>query len=438
MGKKITIIGAGSSMFTPQLISLLIQSKTLAGSTVALMDINPRRLELMEKLSKMLIEQTGADLKVEATTNQLEALTATDFVIVAISAGGFDAWEKDIEIPAKYGVFVPFGDSVGPGGILRAFRHVHPMVQICKDLEKVAPKAWLFNYTNPASALCWIMRRESFIHTVSMCTNTVQLRQDKFMANVAGVQPGEVVMPVKLAGINHCSLITEMRLKDGTDALELVRKKAKHPIVRWGLETHHILPVVWPHWVEFYPALCKLVGKYEGRAQGLFLTYGSQVKDMKIETNRIRTWEKLVAQWVAGDGKPSLEAIPETEPVQLIEVMESMVEDKKEFHGVNVPNHGVIENMPDDVIVEVMAVIGANQVQPLQVGRIPDEIASFLKLHTDVQKLTALAGLTGDRKTALQAMELDPFVAANLELKQIPLMLDEMLLAHKDNLPQFK
>jgi alpha-galactosidase/6-phospho-beta-glucosidase family protein len=85
-----------------------------------------------------------------------------------------------------------------------------------------------------------------------------------------------------------------------------------------------------------------------------------------------------------------------------------------------------------------MAVIGSNQVQPLQVGRIPDEIASFLKLHTDVQKLTALAGLTGDRKTALQAMELDPFVAANLELKQIPLMLDEMLLAHKDNLPQFK
>jgi len=204
------------------------------------------------------------------------------------------------------------------------------------------------------------------------------------------------------------------------------------------LETHHILPVVWPHWVEFYPALCKLISKYEGRAQGLFLTYGSQVKDMKIETNRIHTWEKLVGQWVAGEGKPSIEAIPETEPVQLIEVMESMVEDKKEFHGVNVPNHGVIENMPDDSIVEVMAVIGVNQVQPLQVGRIPDEIASFLKLHTDVQKLTALAGLTGDRKMALQAMELDPFVAANLELKQIPLMLDEMLLAHKDNLPQFK
>jgi alpha-galactosidase len=190
--------------------------------------------------------------------------------------------------------------------------------------------------------------------------------------------------------------------------------------------------------VEFYPALCKLISKYEGRAQGLFLTYGSQVKDMKIETNRIRTWEKLVGQWIAGEGKPSIEAIPETEPVQLIEVMESMVEDKKEFHGVNVPNHGVIENMPEDSIVEVMAVIGANQVQPLQVGRIPDEIASFLKLHTDVQKLTALAGLTGDRKMALQAMELDPFVAASLELKQIPLMLDEMLLAHKDNLPQFK
>ena len=438
MGKKITIIGAGSSMFTPQLISLLIQSKTLAGSTVALMDINPHRLELMEKLSKMLIEQEGADLKVEATTDRTASLTGADFVIVAISAGGFDAWEKDIEIPAKYGVFVPYGDSVGPGGILRGFRHVLPMVQICKDLEKVSPKAWLFNYTNPASALCWIMRRESFIHTVSMCTNTVQLRQDKFMANVVGVQPGEVVMPPKLAGINHCSLINELHLKDGTDALELVRKKTKHPIVKWALETHHVLPVVWPHWVEFYPMLCKLVSKYEGRAQGLFLTYGSQVKDMSIETNRIRTWEKLVGNWVKGEGKPSIKEIPETEPVQLIEVMESMVEDKKEFHGVNVPNHGAIENLPDDAIVEVMAVVGSNQVQPLQVGRIPEEIASFFRLHIDVQKLTALAGLTGDRNTALQAMELDPFVQSVVELKQVPKMLDEMLLAHKDTLPQFK
>jgi alpha-galactosidase len=93
MNKRITIIGAGSSMFTPQLISLLVQSKTLQGSTVALMDINPHRLELMSKLSRMLIEQTGADLKIEATTDRVEALTGADFVIVAISVGGFDAWE---------------------------------------------------------------------------------------------------------------------------------------------------------------------------------------------------------------------------------------------------------------------------------------------------------------------------------------------------------
>jgi alpha-galactosidase len=437
MNKRITIIGAGSSMFTPQLISLLVQSKTLQGSTVALMDINPHRLELMSKLSRMLIEQTGADLKIEATTDRVEALTGADFVIVAISVGGFDAWEKDIEIPAKYGIFVPYGDSVGPGGMLRAFRHVLPMVQICKDMERVAPKAWMFNYTNPASTLCWAMRKESTARTVSMCTNTVPLRNEKFMANLVGAKPGDMVLPAKVAGINHCSAITELRLKDGTDGLELVRKKTRHPIVKWALETHGVLPIVFQHWVEFYPMLCKLAAEYKGRAQGLFLTYGSQVKDMQLETGRIRTWEKLVGQWVAGEGKASIDAIPDTEPVQLIEVMEAMVEDRKEFHGVNVPNHGAIENLPDDAVVEVMALIGTDTVQPLQSGRLPDEIASFLKIHIDTQKLTAEAALKGDRKIALQAFELDPFISGKLELKQVPQMLDEMLLAHAKDLPQF-
>jgi alpha-galactosidase len=438
MPYKITIIGGGSSMFTPQLITLFIQSKPFQGSTVTLMDINPQRLEMMGKLSNMLVKQSGADLKVEITTNQLEAVTGTDFVITAISVGGFDAWEKDIEIPAKYGVFSPFCDSVGPGGISRAFRHVRPMLQLVKDLEKVSPNAWVFNYTNPCSALTWIMNRESKIKTIGLCTNTVNLRYDKFMATLVGAKLGEVVVPPTIAGINHCSAITEVHLKDGTNGLDLVKKKARHPIVRWALDTYDILPIVWPHWIEFYPMMCKLQAEYKGRAQGLFLSYGSQVKDMQVETGRIRQWESLVAKWVKGEGEPSIKAIPETEPVQLVELLESMVEDRKEFHGVNVPNHGAIENLPKDAIVEVMAVVGAKSIQPLQSGRLPEAIAAFLRVYIETQKLTAEAAMTGDRKLAQQAFELDPFDAAMVEIKQIPLMMDELLKAHAANMPQFQ
>ncbi len=211
MSYKITIFGGGSSIFTPQLIALFSQSTSLRGSTISLMDINQQRLELMDSLARRLVEKTGADLHIESTTNRVESLTGTDFVITSISVGGFEAWEKDLEIPAKYGIYVPFGDSVGPGGIFRAFRHAGPMVGMCKDLERVAPHAWVFNYTNPATALCNMMLRESNIRVVSLCTNTVPLRNEKYMASWAGAKPGEIISPPLVGGINHCSGILEMR-----------------------------------------------------------------------------------------------------------------------------------------------------------------------------------------------------------------------------------
>lgn len=438
MGYKIALIGAGSSMFTPQLMSLFIQSQPLQGSTIALMDINPQRLELMDSLSRQLVEKAGVDLKIEPTLDRIEALTNADFVVTSVSVGGFDAWEKDIEIPAKYGIFVPYGDSIGPGGIFRAFRHVLPMVQICKDLEKVSPKAWVFNFTNPASALCWAMRKESSIRAVSLCTNTVPLRHEKFMAGLVGVKQGELVIPPTVAGINHCSAIIELHFKDGRDAFPYLRKKARHPVIRWGLENYDILPIVWMHWIEFFPAMCKLAGEYHGRAQGLPLSYGMQIKDMEIEVKRIRQWEDLVGEWVRGEGEPSVNAIPETEPVQLVEILESLIEDRKEVHVVNVPNHGAIENLPDDAIVEVSALVSGQAIEPIHAGRLPEALAAFFRLHIDVQKLTVEAALTGNRRTALQAFELDPFIASTLTLNQTAQMLDEMLLAHAENLPQFK
>jgi alpha-galactosidase len=437
MAYKIVLFGAGSSMFTPQLVSLMIQSKALQGSTIALMDINPKRLELMNILSRQLVEKSGADLKIECTTERREALTNASFVVTSIAVGGFPAWEKDIEIPAKYGIFVPYGDSVGPGGMSRAFRHVLPMVQMCKDLEEVSPNAWVFNYTNPASALCYAMRQETSIKVVSLCTNTVPLRFEKFGATLAGVKPGEVVLPPTVGGINHCSAITEFHLKDGSDAFPLIRKKARHPVVRWALENFDVLPIVWPHWIEFFPMLSKPQGQYAGRAQGMALSFGMQVKDMEYETKRITQWENLVAQWARGEGEPDVSAIPETEPVQLVDVLEALIEDKKEVHVLNLPNHGAIENLPEDAVVEVGALISGQSIQALQAGRLPEGYAAWMRLHIDVQKLTVQAALTGDRKVALQALQLDPFVSANLTLQQTSQLLDELLTAQAAHLPQF-
>lgn len=438
MSHKITVVGGGSSIFTPQLVALLTRAPLLSGSTICLMDINPQRLELMDALSRHLVESTGSDLHIESTTDRLQSLTGADFVITTIAVGGFDAWEKDIEIPARYGVYQPIGDSVGPGGILRSFRHVPLLVQICRELEQVSPDAWLLNYTNPATALCMAMARESRISVVSLCTNTVYLRDEKFFANWAGVKPGELLVPPPAAGINHCAGVLELHFKDGRDAFPTVLKRARNPIIRWGLEVHRFLPYAWPHWQEFYPSMCKLQGKYSGRLQGMTMSYGHPVHDMDQERARVHHWEELLARWRAGEVQVSVDSLPRTERVQVVEIIEALLGDREEVHVVNVPNRGAIDNLPDQAVVEVSAVVSRQGIRPIHVGPMPEGIAAFLRLHIAVQELTVKAALSGDRRLALQAFELDPFNAATLSLEQTSQMLDEMLSAQAAHLPQFQ
>lgn len=437
MSYKIAIIGGGSSIFTPQVISLVVKSELLRGSTVSLMDINQRRLELMNQLCKKLVEKTGADIRIECTTTRLEALTNADFVITSISVGGFDAWETDLEIPARYGLFVPFGDSIGPGGMMRAFRHVLPLVSMCKDLERVSPHAWVFNYTNPAAVLGLAMGRNSAVRVVSLCTNTVYLRNERHMADLAGVKIHELCLPPVAAGINHCAGLVNLRLKDGRDAFPMVLQRTNDPIVRWGMEEYGILPYAPVHWIEFFPPFCRLKSRYRGKVQGLMMEHGVTVKDMVHEKQRVSSWEDLVGQWARGEGEVAIESIPATEPVQVIEIIESLIADREELHVVNLVNRGAIENLPDDAMVEISAVVGGYGIRAVQAGRIPEGIALVLRQHVAAQELTLEAALTGNRKIALQAFDADPLVSARLSFPEASKLLDELLLAQKEYLPQF-
>jgi len=438
MTHKVTIIGGGSSIFTPQLTALFIKSEVFRGSTITLMDIDEERLGLMDALCRKLVSATDADLRIESTTDRREAVTGSTHVITAISVGGFDAWEKDIEIPAKYGIYHPMGDSVGPGGIMRAFRHVLPMVELCRDLEALAPHATVFNYTNPVPVLCWAMRQESSVDVVGVCTNGVYLRDPDFMAAWVEAKPEELDLPPVAAGINHCAAILELKFKDGLDALPKVYQESDQPIIRWGLDTYGVLPYAWPHWMEFFPSLCRLEDEYAGRLQGLCMSYGHPVHDMEVERGRTTEWEELVKRWLRGDEEVSLESIPEYEPVQVVEIMEAMIEDRKETHILNVPNRGAIDNLQEDYIVEVSSVVDHSGIRPLSVGSLPEGFAAHLRLHIDVQKLTAEAALTGSRRTALQAFLLDPFISSKLTIEETENLLDDMLAAHEGDLPQFR
>src|SRR5947208_2261282 len=417
MGKKITIIGGGSSMFVPHLLRLVMRSAPLRGSTICLMDIDAQRLEVMASLGRRLVAREGLDLTIESTTEQRASLVGADYVIVAIAVGGMAAWEEDIEIPGRYGIFTEVHDSIGPGGMMRAFRHVPILAGICQDLAEVSPRAWVFNYTNPASANTMAMKTVPAVSSVSLCSCTALPMNAQWLAALAGVSPEEIAMPPLVAGINHCAGIVDVRLKDGGSLMPRIRqrnlqdlaasaqeafrmaddamvKQAQdslgvnpqqlfqmfvrstgfdEAVVPWALDTYGVLPYCWTHWIEFFPQLLRLTAPYNGRAQGLPMKYGTRIFDMDEKRARVKKWQDLAERWSRPEhaDEVSLAALPrgeEDQGIEVVDIIEAMIENRNAIHIVNTTNHGAIDNMPPDAIVEVDAAVGSYGIRPLHTG----------------------------------------------------------------------
>jgi alpha-galactosidase len=441
VARKITIIGGGSSTFVPVLMKRFVESSALRGSTIALMDVDARRVETMQTLSRRLVEKAGADLTVESTTDQRAALTGADFVIVAISVGGMNAWEADIEIPARYGVYTHVADSIGPGGIMRAFRHVPILASITRDLAEVSPHAYVFNYTNPATANALAMRTTPSVRSLSLCSCSSFPRNAQALAALAGVAPDEIAVPAPVGGLNHCAAVLDVRLKDGRSVLPQIRERATQPVTKWVLDTFGILPYCWTHWMEFYPPLLRLTEPYQGRLQGLAMGFGVRVHDMEHERARVKKWQDLAERWGSGrdaeGDDASFQTLPEEEGIEVVEIIDAIVENRNAVHIVNITNHGAIDNLPAEAVVEVPALIGSYGVEPVHVGPLPEPVAANLRAQFATQQLTVEAALSGDRHLALQALQLDPMTAAVLEPPQTAHLLDELLQAHARYLPQF-
>jgi alpha-galactosidase len=450
MRYKIAVVGGGSTVFGPQLIRLLVASEPLRGSTVVLMDIDAQRAELMTAVAQMTVDRTGADLTFESTSDRREALTGADFVIVVAPIGGLAARELDLEIPARYGIFTAGGETVGPAAMMRGFRHIPVLVDICHELEELSPEAWLFSYTNPTTPVMMAMECESDIKKVCLCTCSAMLRQADYWATKIGMDADDLVVPVLVGGLNHCAAILSFRLKDGRDAFPLALPRLEDPLEREMLERHSVLPYCTGHWVEFYPRYMRLAEPYQGRVQGLSMAHGYRVRDMSDDAERARVWERDVRDLLErgrGDAR-ALEGSEEQaellrkvliygEGVEVVSIVEALVENRNEVHAVIAPNHGAIPNLPSDTAVEISAVVGGNGIHPLRMDPLPEPIAATMRRHIDFYELIVEAGLTGSRKLALDALLVDPLTSAALTLPETEELLDEMMEAQAEFLPQF-
>lgn len=437
---KIAIIGGGSYGWTHKIVCDLCLQEDLEGHIV-LEDIDPEPLKLTQPLAKIIAGRAGGRFTVSATTDQAEALDGADFMILTISTGRLKTMWNDVEIPRKYGIHQPVGDTVGPGGLSRALRNIPVIVDIAKQMEQLCPNAWFFNYTNPMSTLTRAVYKYTSIRAVGLCHELFGVRNK--LAQL--FECGEDELDLVAAGINHLIwlLRVNVRGQNGFDLLrEAVKKKAELAaedphfaeqaafIDGWKaklalLDVFDALPSAGDrHVVEFFPYF--LTERAHQAAD-----YGVKMTLMEDrERGYARAAERL-RKWISGEEdyplKQSREAVSK--------LISALANHKKgTVDIVNLPNRGQIANLPMDAVVETMGLIGPYEATPLAVGPLPPPIQSICNTHVVNQELIVEAAMTGDRHLCLQALYNDPLIR---EFDYVQQMLEEMLEANRDYLPRF-
>ena len=307
---KITFIGAGSYVFTNNLVRDILTFPLLKDATITLMDVDAEKLEFAEKAVRRIVAMGNYPSEVKVTMDRVEALKDADAVMVTILAGGTDVWQHDIIIPKKYGVDINIGDTRGPSGVFRALRTIPIMLGIVKDMEKYCPDAILLNYTNPMAMLCRAMQRESFIKLSGLC-HSVQGTAG-MLAYWLGAPNNEITYTC--AGINHQSWFLKYEWK-GKDAYPLIRQAVEKPeiynaeIVRNELFKHlgyyvtessgHNSEYNW--WFRKRP---ELIEKY--CTHGTYWNPGEYAFILKTYQAREKTWKETARQWLSKETPISL------------------------------------------------------------------------------------------------------------------------------------
>ena len=446
---RITFIGAGSTVFARNLMGDILSFPELSSSTIVLHDINEERLRTSEIVGHKIIETLGVDAQIEATTDRRRALANADYVITMFQVGGYKpSTVIDFEIPKKYGLEQTIADTLGIGGIMRGLRTIPVVLDICKDMEELCPDALLLNYVNPMSMLCWAISRASSIKTIGLChsvQHTAHQLATDLNIDVESVQ-------YRCAGINHMAFYLEFQqnLKGVVNDLypRIAERATQFPMptrgdversdggfdglsdaVRYEMfkRLGYFVTESSEHFSEYVPWFIK-----SGR-NDLIDKFGIPLDEYPRRCERqIEGWESLRTRLENPEAKVRVVQSMEYGS-GIIHSMETGVE--RVVYG-NVPNRGIISNLPFDSCVEVPCVVNAQGIAPQHIGELPPQLAALMQTNINVQSLTVEAALTGKRDHVYHAAMLDPHTAAELDLDQIWSMVDELLDAHRGMIPE--
>lgn len=452
--KKLVLIGAGSTVFTQRLVADLILSGEYHRWELALVDIDPVTLKAVDQLVRKMLAYKGAEFPITSTTNRRDVLRGADFVVTTIAVGGRRAWELDITVPRRHGVFQPVGDSVMPGGISRALRMIPPMVAIANDIAELCPDAHFFNYGNPMTAICRAIRLKTGVPVVGLCHGVTYV--EGLLAKFLGREEGSVTSFG--VGLNHMTFLTDIRV-GGQDAMPLMRarldeqrgrvdreiaEKTEWPNgvtgrairysddpLSWSIfDRYGVFPVALDrHVSEFFPERFP-GGRYYGRTLGV----DAYSIDGRIALGD--TWfDEMLAVARSSDPLPAnyFDNVP-GESEQLVAIIYSILQDRRQVFSANLPNTGTAPGMPLGAILEMPAAATGTGFHALETPALPPALAAKVLSKLGAVEITVRAALEGRADLFIEALLTDGTVT---QPDQAVALARDLLDAHRAHLLQF-
>ena len=431
---KLTFMGAGSTVFSKNLIGDTMLCPEFHDMEVALYDIDEVRLEesylLICKMNESINEGRAKVEKYLGVENRKAALKDVNFVVNAIQVGLYDPCTIiDFEIPKKYGIEQTIGDTLGIGGIMRGMRTIKVMKEFAADIEEVCPDAWLLNYTNPMAIITGYMQRYTKVKTVGLC-HSVQVCVP-YLLEKLGMDEYQGNYIQKIAGINHMAWLLSITDKQGNDLYPEIRKRAKQ---KNATEKHD--DMVRFDYIDKFGYYCTESSEHNAEYNPLYLKIGRPdlVEKFNIPLdeyprrciNQIERWGKQYEELMSGG---NVEHKRTGEYASYI--MQAITTNKPFVIGGNVINNGVIPNLPKDACVEVPCLVNSNGITPTYAGELPLQLAAMNASNIYPQMLTIEAAATGDRQTLYRAALMEPSTAARLSTDEIISLCDELIEAHE-------